>query len=191
MCRHGFTAFDAAYCFGSYDGKLRDLIHLLKYQRIEPLAKPLSNLLIKALPLDQRFDCIVPMPIHWFRRISRGFNQAELIATPLAAYMSIPLVKALRRPHYRAPQVGKTNAQRRDNVRGAFAVNKQKEIIGQRVLLVDDVFTTGASASACAAALKLAGAKHVSLLTLARVDRRPAMAEFRFSPANTTSMGAA
>jgi ComF family protein len=191
LCRHGFTDFDAAYCYGAYEGKLRDLIHLLKYQRIEPLAKPLANLLVKALPLDQRFDCIIPMPIHWFRRMSRGFNQAEVIAKPLAAYMSLPMVKALRRTRYRPPQVGLTNAQRRDNVRGVFGVRKAEQVAGLRVLLVDDVFTTGASASACAAALKRAGAKHVSLLTLARVDRRPVMAEFRFNPANSTSVGAA
>ncbi len=191
MCRHGFTDFDAAYSYGSYEGKLRDIIHLLKYQRIEPLAKPLANLLIKAVPLDQPFDCIVPIPIHWMRRISRGFNQAELIAKPLADYMSLPIVKALRRKHYRVPQVGLTNAQRRDNVRGVFYAVKPEKVDGLRVLLVDDVFTTGATASACAKALKKAGAKHVSLLTLARVDRRPVMAEFRFTPANSMSVGVA
>ena len=191
MCRHGFTDFDAAYSFGSYEGPLRDLIHLLKYQGIQPLAKPLSNLLIRALPLDQRFDCIVPMPIHWMRGISRGFNQAELIAKPLATYMGMPLVKALRRSRYRPPQVGLTNAQRRDNVRGVFSVPKPKQIDGLRILLVDDVYTTGATASACAAALKRAGAKHVSLLTLARVDRRPISAEFRFTPTISKSAGAA
>ena len=191
MCRHGFTDFDAAYSYGAYEGKLRDIIHLLKYQRIEPLAKPLANLLIKALPLDQRFDCIVPIPIHWMRRISRGFNQAELIAKPLAHYMSVPIVKALRRKNYRAPQVGLTNAQRRENVRGVFYVRKPEQVDGLHILLVDDVFTTGATASACAKALKKAGAKHVSLLTLARVDRRPVMAEFRFTPATSMSVGAA
>ncbi len=191
MCRNGFTEFDAAYSFGAYEGKLRDIIHLLKYQRIEPLAKPLANLLIKALPLDQRFDCVVPMPLHWLRKMLRGFNQAEVIARPVADYMSIPLVKALRRRSYRPPQVGLTNAQRRENVRGIFVVRNQNQIDGKRVLLVDDVFTTGATASACSAALKRAGAKHVSLLTLARVDRRPITAEFRFTPANSTSMGAA
>lgn len=191
MCRHGFTDFDAAYSYGAYEGKLREIIHLLKYGRIEPLAKPLSNLLIKALPLDQRFDCVVPIPIHWMRRISRGFNQAELIAKPLADYMSLPMVKAMRRGSYRPPQVGLTNAQRRDNVRGVFSVRKPEQINGLRILLVDDVFTTGATASACAKALKQAGAKHVSLLTLARVDRRPVMAEFRFTPADSMSVGAA
>ena len=140
MCRNGFTEFDAAYSFGAYEGKLRDIIHLLKYQRIEPLAKPLANLLIKALPLDQRFDCVVPMPLHWLRKMLRGFNQAEVIARPVADYMSIPLVKALRRRSYRPPQVGLTNAQRRDNVRGIFAVQNRNEIAGRRVLLVDDVF---------------------------------------------------
>ena len=190
LCRHGLNDYDAAYSYGAYEGELRDLIHLLKYQRIEPLAKPLSKLLIKALPLDQHFDCIVPLPLHWTRRIWRGFNQAALIAIPLAQYMSVPLVHALRKKKYRPPQVGLTNAQRRENVRGVFVVEKPLLIEGRRILLVDDVFTTGATASACAKALKKAGAKHVSLLTLARVDRRPTMAEFRFTP-DPMSMGAA
>ena len=191
LCRHGLNDYDAAYCYGSYEAELRGLIHLLKYQRVETLGKPLSQLLIKALPLDQRFDCIVPLPLHWMRRVWRGFNQAELIAAPLANYMSVPLVKALRRKKYRPPQVGLTNAQRRENVRGVFVVTQPQLVEGRRILLVDDVFTTGATASACAKALKKAGAKHVSLLTLARVDRRPAMAEFRFTPADSMSMGAA
>jgi len=76
LCRSGLRGFDAAYCFGSYEGVLRELIHLYKYGRIPTLARPLADLLAAALPRDERFDAIVPVPLHSWRRWRRGFNQA-------------------------------------------------------------------------------------------------------------------
>jgi ComF family protein len=172
LCRSGLRGFDAAYCFGAYEGVLRDLIHLYKYSRMRPLAKPLSDFLMAALPRDQRFDAIVPVPLHWRRQWERGFNQAELLARSMARRTGIPLRNAVRRRRATRVQAGLSNTRRRENVARAFQVKRRSNVRDLRILLVDDVMTTGSTGSACALALKRAGAKSVSLLTLARVDRR-------------------
>ncbi len=139
---------------------------------MKPLAKPLAEYLAAALPRDQRFDIVVPMPLHWRRRWQRGFNQSELLARATARRSGIRMVNAVRRVRATQSQAGLSNAQRRDNVSGAFRVKDSGRVRGLRVLLIDDVMTTGATAAACAQALKRAGVKSVSLLALARVDRR-------------------
>jgi ComF family protein len=161
--------FDAAYSFGAYEGVLRQLIHLYKYGRVRTLSQPLSGLLLQALPRDEVFDATVPVPLYWRRRWQRGFNQAELLARGLARHTGIPVVKALGRVRPTPTQAGLSNSARRQNVAKAF---RSRSVPGKRILLIDDVMTTGATAAACAAALKLAGARRVALLTLARVDRR-------------------
>jgi len=166
------TSFDASFSYGEYEGVLRKLIHLFKYDRIAPLASALAPMLSRALPREAVFDVIAPMPLHWFRQWRRGFNQSELLAHVLARRTGIPVVRALRRKRSTPPQAGLTRAERRLNVAGAFEVRKRETVEGKHVLLIDDVMTTGATASACAAALKRAGARRVSVLTLARVDRR-------------------
>lgn len=172
LCRYGLNSFDAAYSFGAYEDELRALIHLFKYGKVQTLAKPLGKLLASVLPRDQRFDLILPMPLHWRRRWNRGFNQSNLLAREIARRTGVPLRKVVRRVRNTTAQVGLTNAKRRDNVARAFRVKPRQALGGLRVLLIDDVMTTGATAGACATALKKAGAKHVTLLTLARVDRR-------------------
>ncbi len=172
LCRSGARGFDMAYCFGAYEDTLRQLIHLFKYGRIKPLARTLAAHLASALPRDQKFDVVVPMPLHWRRRWQRGFNQSELLARLTARRCGIPMVNAVRRTRATAAQAGLSNARRRENVAGAFRVRKPQAVEGRRVLLIDDVMTTGATASACALALKRGGASSVTLLALARVDRR-------------------
>jgi ComF family protein len=169
LCRSGVRGFDAAYSFSSYDGVLRKLIHLYKYGRVRTLARPLSDFLAHALPLDERFDCIVPVPLHWRRRWKRGFNQSEFLARALARRSGIPMVKALARSRSTKAQAGLSNHARRQNVMKAF---RARPVPGKRILLIDDVMTTGATATACALALKRAGAARVALLTVARADRR-------------------
>lgn len=175
LCRRGLRGFDCAYSFGAYQGVLRELIHLFKYARIRPLAGPLGEYLAAAIPRDQTFDAVVPVPLHWRRRWHRGFNQSALLARAVARRYGIPVRAALRRIRATASQAGLTNAGRRSNVAGAFLLRRNYNVTGRRILLVDDVMTTGATAGACAAALKRAGARYVALLTLARVDRRPVM----------------
>jgi ComF family protein len=176
LCRSGLRGFDAAYSFGAYEGKLRELIHLLKYSGIRTLAKPLGRCLSLAFPLDQPFDLVAPMPLHWLRLWRRGFNQAQLLAKEVSRRTGIPFGDVIRRTRPTTPQTGLTHARRRVNVAGAFSVKQGKQVAGLRILLVDDVMTTGTTASECARALKKAGAKYVALLTLARTDRRSPVA---------------
>jgi ComF family protein len=188
LCRRGLTGFDSVFSFGEYDGALRKLIHLFKYQQLKPLARPLGKLLASALPREMQFDVIVPMPLHWTRAWQRGFNQSELLGKMLAGRINTPLMRAIRRKRRTPAQAGLTNAQRRTNVAGAFVWNKKYSVKDRHVLLVDDVLTTGATASACASVLKRAGAKRVTVLTLARVDRRKSTvvssaSDFRFNGA--------
>jgi ComF family protein len=166
------NGFDAAYSFGAYEGVLRELVHLLKYRGVHTLAGPLGGMMASAFPRDERFDMIVPMPIHWWRRWRRGYNQSLLLAKELGRRTGIPVVDTGRRTRRALPQAGLSNAQRRSNVAGTFSVRDRARIEGRDLLLVDDVFTTGATAGACSRALKRAGARHVSVLTLARTDRR-------------------
>jgi ComF family protein len=169
LCRSGLRGFDAAYSFGAYEGVLRELIHLYKYGRVKTLAWPLSGLLAQALPRDEAFDATVPVPLYWRRRLQRGFNQAELLARGLSRRTGIPVARALSRLRPTPAQAGLSNSARRQNVSQAF---RARGVQGKRILLIDDVMTTGATAASCAAALKQAGARRVSLLTVARVDRR-------------------
>ena len=169
LCRSGLRGFDAAYSFGSYEGALRELIHLYKYGKVRTLARPLSGLLAQALPRDEEFDAAVPVPLYWRRRLQRGFNQAELLARGLSRRTGIPVVGALGRVRPTPTQAGLSNTARRQNVAKAF---RSRSVQGRRILLIDDVMTTGATGAACALALKQAGARRVALLTVARVDRR-------------------
>ena len=174
LCRSGLRGFDAAYCFGAYEGVLRELIHLFKYSRIKTLAGPLGGLLSAALPRDQEFDAVVPVPLHWRRQWKRGFNQSELLAQAIARRTAFPVVRALRRTQATLTQAGLSNTNRRRNVAAAFRCKGATAVAGKRILLIDDVMTTGSTAAACAIALKREGARKVALLTVARVDRRMA-----------------
>jgi competence protein ComFC len=155
---------------------LRKLIHLFKYGRIQTLSAPLGRLLARALPREQSFDVVVPMPLHWRKRWQRGFNQSELLAREIGRRTHTPVQNVLRRVRSTVSQAGLTSAKRRENVSGAFQTSRRakhrKALDGHSVLLIDDVMTTGATAASCARALKRGGARQVTLLTLARVDRR-------------------
>src|SRR5262249_31697024 len=131
-----------------------------------------GGMLSDALPRAERFDAIVPVPLHWRRQWRRAFNQSELLANDLGRRTGLPVVKALRRMRSTATQAGLTNAAPRRNVSGAFVSRGSVELKGKNVLLIDDVMTTGSTGAACALALKRTGAKRVALLTVARVDRR-------------------
>ncbi len=176
LCRSGLRGFDAAYCFGSYEGVLRQLIHIYKYGRVKTLAGPLAGMMARAMPRDERFDAITAVPLHWRKLWSRGFNQSALLARALARRSGIPFVQTLRRTRFTAAQAGLSNTSRRKNVTAAFRARRSPgvpgKLAGRRILLIDDVMTTGATAAACAYALKRAGAERVALLTIARVDRR-------------------
>jgi len=116
-------------------------------------------------------DLLTSVPLHWRRRLRRGFDQAGLLAQRLSRFLQIPLSdRNLRRIRATASQTGLSESKRRENVRGAFRVRRPDEVEGKRVLLVDDVMTTGATASECARTLLSAGAKDVSVLVVARAQ---------------------
>jgi ComF family protein len=174
LCRRGAFAFEQARSFGWYEGTLRSLIHLLKYTRFRPLAKPLARQL--ALRIGdfntKSFDLVLPVPLHSNRRRQRGFNQSELVAAEIAKLFRIPAgAKGCVRVRDTLPQTGLRAAERRRNVAGAFHVPRPQSVRSRRVLLIDDVLTTGATANACARALLDAGATGVWVATLARVHR--------------------
>ncbi len=167
------NGFDGAFSYGFYEGTLQKLIHLYKYGGIYTLSRPLAELLSRAMPPAREFDFITAVPMHWWKRWRRGFNQSELLARELSKRTGICSASLLRRARLTDPQAGLSDSARRRNVAGSFRGRRLK-IEASRILLVDDVLTTGATASACALALKRAGAAHVTVLTLARADRRVA-----------------
>ena len=165
-----FVAAVAAYRDG-----MRAAIHALKYGRRPAVGAPLGALLAEAgagrLPArpSTLVDALVPVPLHPARLAERGFNQAEILAGPCACSWGVPvLARALRRARATAPQTDLDAAARRANVAGAF-VAAPAAVTGLRLLLVDDVLTTGATARAAAEACLQAGAARVGVLVLARV----------------------
>jgi ComF family protein len=128
------------------------------------------------MPAGERFDAITPVPLHWRRRWRRGFNQAELLAREISGRTGIPVIDVLKRVQSTLTQAGLSNTGRRLNVAKAFHCRRGSQWVrrleGKRILLIDDVMTTGSTAASCALALKRAGATRVALLTVARVDRR-------------------
>ena len=145
----------------------------LRYDGMRPLAKALAAKMAPVAPRVGAVELVVPVPLHRSRRWRREFNQAELLARELSRLVGIPCRPGgLRRVRSTSPQAGLSHRQRRENVRGAFAATDAACIKGRRVLLVDDVMTTGATLDACARVLKVAGARYVGSLTLARAKRR-------------------
>lgn len=162
---------------GPHQGHLRDLVAKLKYQRRRRAAAALGLVAARWLSDDAEADAaldftaaeaLVPVPLHYRRRWWRGFNQAELLAGELARLTGRPTVGLLRRVRATPPQVGLDRAQRRRNVAGAFEVVAGGVCRGAYYLLVDDVYTTGATLRECASVLRRAGAGQVAAVTLTR-----------------------
>jgi ComF family protein len=181
MCRRAAPAFERAIAFGAYDGVLRDLIHLLKYERVRPVSILLGRLLSQALAgilLPQQL-LVIPVPLFKRKLRERGFNQAEEIARAFARQRGEAGIQlntsSLVRTRQTLSQTGLTRHQRRTNVRGAFVVVKPERIVERNVLLVDDVMTTGTTVSECARMLLRAGARQVIVATVARANRETEM----------------
>jgi ComF family protein len=168
-CQDDPPPWTAAASFGPYGGRLRDLILLLKQGKRDELAAPLAALLAGALERSgwPASDAVVPVPMWWGRRLRRGFNQAALLARGLARRLDLRAPDLLRRRRG-GPQVGRARAQRLRLSSRSFIARRPAP---PRVVLVDDVLTTGATAAACTRALQRAGATEVRVLTLARTPR--------------------
>ena len=177
LCRRIEPPFARAAAYGSYESGLRELIHLLKYGGVRPAANVLGRMLAEAIAIlepEFRSDsvAVIPVPLHRTKLRQRGFNQAELIAR--AALKLRPgdrlrlCAGAFERKRETASQIGLTSHQRRENLRGAFGVSRPELVKGCEVLVVDDVYTTGATVSECARVLRRAGATKVWVATVAR-----------------------
>ncbi len=175
-CRDDEPAFDRALAFGEYQGPLRGLIHLLKYENVTPVAGPLGEMLAQTiselLPASNtQRPLLLPVPLHKSRRRSRGFNQAELIARAAAKHLAQKFEVSsslLVRHRETISQVGLSREERMENMRDAFRVVDRHRVKGRAVVLVDDVMTTGTTLSECARVLKSAGAERVWAAPVAR-----------------------
>ncbi|MEP6645354.1 MAG: ComF family protein [Acidobacteriaceae bacterium] len=177
LCRRVTPAYAKAVAYGSYDGGLRELIHLLKYQSVRPAADVLGEMLATAIAkLSANFGettvLVVPVPLHRGKLRERGFNQSELIARAALKLLSADgrfrLSSVLQRVRPTKSQIGLTQHQRRENLRGAFKAKNPGEISGREILLVDDVVTTGTTVSECARILRRAGASKVWVASVGR-----------------------
>jgi ComF family protein len=183
VCRRVRRPFSRAAAYGSYEGSLRELIHLLKYNGVRPAANVLGGMLAQAFTaLEPYFEhltfepapiLVIPVPLYKIKRRQRGFNQAEVIAH--AALKICPARARLQfagnllfRTRDTESQIGLSSHQRRANLRGAFTVARAAEVTGRDVILVDDVYTTGSTATECARVLRRAGASQVWVATVAR-----------------------
>lgn len=162
-----------------YDGPLREAIHRFKFNKRKKLADPLGVLMVQYLSsapgIDmRRIDAIVPVPLHEKRRRERGFNQAELLAGVIGRYFGKPVSSALIRVRDTHAQFDLPGPQRFDNIKQAFAVAEPGAVFNQRILLVDDIYTTGSTIAECSRALQSAGARRIEVVTLSRaVDPVP------------------
>jgi ComF family protein len=168
-CLERPPAYERAWTLFPYLPPLQDAICSFKYRGKVTLAKPLASLMISALPREIDADLILPVPLHPTRLRAREFNQSLLLADQLARHLSRPVSTIhLVRVQPTDPQTMLSRHERLRNLRQAFAVRKPDSVVGRRLLLVDDVFTTGTTLNECAKALLNAGAESVCALTLAR-----------------------
>jgi ComF family protein len=187
LCQQVRPRYIRAVSHGPYEGVLRDLVHLLKYEKVNSAAEVLGERLAQAIEaLAEEVGpkpIAIPVPLHTTKLRQRGFNQTERIASQAARVLRtsfpIELVSGvLQRMRATTSQTGLTRHQRRLNVRGSFRVDRasRRVIAGRNVILIDDVFTTGTTAEECTRVLLRAGAKNVWIATVARVSKLEALA---------------
>ena len=166
-------AYHRARAAVRYDDIARALVHALKYGDRIDLAPIMGRWMARAgRELLEDADAMIPVPLHWRRLWARRFNQSALLAQAISRETGVAVSDtALRRVKATAQQVGLTQSERAQNVQGAFRVptNRKAEVAGRRIVLVDDVLTSGATSDACARALLRAGARNVDLVVFARV----------------------
>ena len=166
-CRTDPPPWRAAVTLGPYEGTLRDLVLLFKNRGRDELAAPLARMLARAAR-EAGWDppaAVASVPMRWLRRLRRGYDQAELLGRGVARELGVPFARPLRRRSGGAPQVGRSRSERLRLTAAAFAVRRP---VSGRVVLVDDVITTGATAAGCARALARAGAEEIHVLAVAR-----------------------
>ena len=168
-CRKDPPRFDQSLSIGYFEGPLREAIHQFKYRPCRSLGRPLGDWMARNVRVIQDIDLIMPVPLHVRRLRHRGFNQALLLADRMSRTHTIQLsYDNLIRSRPTRPQVELTGEERVQNVAGAFSLKRPADVASKRIVLVDDVFTTGATMNECASVLKDSGAARVYAFTLAR-----------------------
>jgi ComF family protein len=171
-CFKGRHYFKSIYSIGLYQGVLREAILLLKYQGVKGLIPPLGKMLLEYCEkkIDfSSFDLILPVPLFRSKEREREFNQAEAFARVISKHYSLPISNGnLLRIRDTRKMSSLNPEERRKNVKNAFIVRKKEEIKDKRILLTDDICTTGATVDECSKVLLTAGAKEITVLTLAR-----------------------
>ncbi len=171
-CILSLPPFSMARSLGKYEAALLDTIHLFKYHGKISAGEDMGRMMAKACYdslVIENYSLIIPVPLHLKRLKERGFNQSLVLARQISKRFSIPIdFIALRRKIHTEAQVSLSGQQRMTNVRGAFEVADRSRIEGKKILLIDDVYTTGSTAKECSKILMKNGAKEVAVLTLAR-----------------------
>ena len=172
-CKRKKYSFEFSRSTGIYDKVLKKCIHLFKYYGEKKLAKPLGKLMVDYLvkndEFKKRIDLIIPVPLHKNDLRKRGFNQSILLGRVVGNYFSISVgEKVLIKKKLTPFQANLSKKEREKNILRAFLVEKPKEIKGKNILILDDVFTTGATVEECTKELMKARAKNIFVLTLAR-----------------------
>lgn len=172
LCKKNQYYFNRARAAGIYEGALREYIHMFKYKKKTYLAEPLGKLLSDMIENDEilnKSDLLIPIPLDTRRYREREFNQAYLLADVASRRVSIPVsTENLRRTRVTLPQTGLNRKQREKNVKNIFQVNNAEEFKDKNIIVIDDVFTTGATVNACAKALRKSGSGTVNVVTVAR-----------------------
>ncbi len=178
QCRNRALGFDRAITLGSYRGPVRQLCLSLKHQSNGWIARWLAELVVEANASAFRAEVrpgtlVVPVPLHWWRRVRRGYNQADDLATGIARALSLRVARPLRRVVASPPLALLSRTERAKVMRGAFRAVRPRRLAGKTILLVDDILTTGATTGAAARALKKAGASRVVTVVVARAEGKP------------------
>jgi ComF family protein len=178
-CQRHLPSFDIARSAGRYEGPLREIVHVFKYNQRRLLAEPLGRMMrFAGADVLHQADAVIPVPLHPLRSLRRGFNQAD----DLARQLGLPVWRALRRRRHGPPQASLPAANRHGNLHSAFALSYafairerwgRSPLTDRIVVLVDDVMTTGATLDACGLVLKAAGVRSVRALTAARAVAEP------------------
>ena len=179
-CPAPLPRFASVTRLGPYALPLRRVVQHLKYRRVETMCRRLGEMLANSLAARHEqgaFDLILPVPMHWRRRLARGCDHARALARALGRCLDLPVGDELIRVRHTPPQVHLPRTRRIENVRQAFAVARARDLAGTRILLVDDVTTTGATANEAARTVLRAGASSVHLAVVAKAESPRAYTE--------------